>query len=64
MPNACPIQKIRRIVRVELTGQGNETFQTIRTFMLGRVEQAMSPLSPSERETFICLLNKVLDAFE
>jgi hypothetical protein len=24
----------------------------------------MSPLDTAERETFICLLNKVLDAFE
>jgi DNA-binding MarR family transcriptional regulator len=56
--------KDRRVVRVELTGPGRETFQTIRTFMLGRVEQAMSPLDSDERETFICLLNKVLDAFE
>ena len=54
----------RRIVRVELTGQGKETFLTIRTFMLGRVEQAMSPLNQAERKTFISLLNKVLDAFE
>jgi len=59
-----PDSKDRRIVRVELTGKGKETFQTIRTFMLGRVEQAMSPLSTTERKTFITLLNKVLDAFE
>jgi DNA-binding MarR family transcriptional regulator len=59
-----PDSKDRRIVRVELTAQGQETFQTIRTFMLGRVEQAMSPLSMSERKTFITLINKVLDAFE
>jgi hypothetical protein len=32
--------------------------------MLGRVEQAMSPLSTTERKTFVTLLNKVLDAFE
>jgi DNA-binding MarR family transcriptional regulator len=56
--------KDRRVVRVELTEMGNETFTTIRTFMLGRVEQAMSPLDQAERQTFICLLNKVLDAFE
>ncbi len=59
-----PDPKDRRIVRVELTGQGQETFQTIRAFMLGRVEQALSPLNPAERKTFITLLNKVLDAFE
>ncbi|MGD0877373.1 MAG: MarR family transcriptional regulator [Anaerolineales bacterium] len=59
-----PDPKDRRVVRVELTDQGRETFQTISTFMLARVEQAMSPLNASERQTFICLLNKVLDAFE
>ena len=59
-----PDPKDRRVVRVELTGQGKETFQAISAFMLGRVEQAMSLLNTSERETFICLLNKVLDAFE
>jgi DNA-binding MarR family transcriptional regulator len=56
--------KDRRVVRVELTGKGRETFQVISTFMLGRVEQAMSPLNATERKTFISLLNKVLDAFE
>jgi DNA-binding MarR family transcriptional regulator len=59
-----PDPKDRRVVRVELTEAGRETFQTIRTFMLGRVEQAMRPLSSSEQKTFITLLNKVLDAFE
>jgi DNA-binding MarR family transcriptional regulator len=59
-----PDPKDRRIVRVELTGKGRETFQAISTFMLGKVEQAMSPLDTAERETFMCLLNKVLDAFE
>jgi DNA-binding MarR family transcriptional regulator len=59
-----PDPKDRRIVRVELTAQGLETFQTIRAFMLGRVEQAMSPLSKAERITFMTLVNKVLDAFE
>jgi DNA-binding MarR family transcriptional regulator len=59
-----PDPKDRRVVRVELTAQGKETFQTIRAFMLGRVEKAMNPLNQEERTTFICLLNKVLDAFE
>ena len=59
-----PDPKDRRVVRVELTEKGKETFQAISTFMLGRVEQAMSPLSTSEQKTFITLLNKVLDAFE
>jgi DNA-binding MarR family transcriptional regulator len=59
-----PDPKDRRIVRVELTGKGKETFQAISTFMLSKVEQAMSPLNTAERKTFLTLLNKVLDAFE
>ena len=59
-----PDPKDRRIVRVELTGKGKDTFQAISTFMLGKVEQAMSPLNTDERKTFLSLLNKVLDAFE
>jgi DNA-binding MarR family transcriptional regulator len=59
-----PDPKDRRVVRVELTGKGKETFQAISAFMLGRVEQAMSPLSKAERKTFLALLNKVLDGFE
>ena len=56
--------KDRRIVRVELTGKGKETFQAISTFMLGRVEQILSPLNQAERKTFLSLMNKVLDSFE
>jgi DNA-binding MarR family transcriptional regulator len=59
-----PDPKDRRIVLVELTSKGKETYQTISTFMLGRVEQAMNPLNTAERKTLILLLNKVLDAFE
>ena len=56
--------KDRRIVRVEPTGKGKETFQAISTFMLGRVEQILSPLNQAERKTFLSLMNKVLDSFE
>ena len=59
-----PDPKDRRIVRVELTGKGKETYQTISTFVLARVEQAISKLNTDERLTFLSLLNKVLDAFE
>ena len=54
----------RRIVLVGLTRAGEETYHAISRFMLDRVEQAMSQLSPAERETFVSLLNKVLNAFE
>ncbi|MGA2490859.1 MAG: MarR family transcriptional regulator [Anaerolineales bacterium] len=54
----------RRIVRVELTKTGKETYQAISIFMLEKVEQAMSHLTHAERDNFIVLLNKVLSAFE
>ena len=59
-----PDPKDRRVVRVELTDTGKATYQAISTFMLERVEQALSPLAPAERDNFIALLNKVLKAFE
>ena len=54
----------RRSVRVELTGTGKDTYRAISTFMMERVEQALYQLTPVERDNFIALLNKVLDAFE
>ena len=54
----------RRIVRVELTATGIETYQAISSFMLERVEQALSQLPPTERDVFIALLDKVLNVFE
>jgi DNA-binding MarR family transcriptional regulator len=59
-----PDPKDRRIVRVELTGTGKETYRAISEFMLEKVELAMSQLTTAERETFLSLLNKVLNAFE
>ncbi len=47
-----PDPKDRRVVRVELTGKGKETFQAISTFMLARVEQAMSLLNDGRAEDF------------
>lgn len=59
-----PDPKDRRIVRVELTIQGKQAYQTISTFMLERVEHALSRLDASERPVFITLVNKVLSAFD
>jgi DNA-binding MarR family transcriptional regulator len=59
-----PDPKDRRIVRVELTGKGQETYAAIRAFMLSRVEQALSQLNTEERQVFLCLVNKVLSTFE
>jgi DNA-binding MarR family transcriptional regulator len=54
----------RRIVRVELTETGKETYQVISTFLLERLEQALNQLTTAERVGFIALLNKVLNGFE
>jgi DNA-binding MarR family transcriptional regulator len=54
----------RRVVRVELTGTGKDTFKMLNLYVKEKVEQALSQLSTVERETFLSLLNKVLDAFE
>jgi DNA-binding MarR family transcriptional regulator len=54
----------RRIVRVELTGTGKEIYQVINTYILERVEKALSQLTPPERNTFVELANRVLDGFE
>jgi DNA-binding MarR family transcriptional regulator len=59
-----PDSNDRRIVRVELTETGKETYQAISTFMLERVEQALSMLTQAEQDIFLALLNKVLNAFE
>lgn len=59
-----PDPKDRRVVRVELTETGKANYQALSTYLLERVEQALSPLTQSERDIFICLLNKVLNAFE
>jgi DNA-binding MarR family transcriptional regulator len=59
-----PDPEDRRVVRVQLTAMGNTTYQVISAFMLERVEQALSPLTPDERNILTGLLNKVLNAFE
>ena len=59
-----PDPKDRCVVRVELTEAGKETYRTINTFILKKVGQALSQFTPGEQETFILLLNKVLNAFD
>ena len=54
----------RRVVRVELTETGNKTYQAISKFMFEKVAQALSQLTPAERDQFLSLLDKVLNAFE
>jgi DNA-binding MarR family transcriptional regulator len=59
-----PDPQDRRIVRVGLTDAGREIYTTINQFFMERIEQLLGQLIPEERETFISLLCKVLDALE
>jgi len=54
----------RRIVRVELTETGRETYETIRKFARERIEQILGQFTAEERATFISLLNKVVTILE
>jgi len=59
-----PDPQDRRIVRVGLTNAGREIYATINQFFMERIEQMLGQLTAEERETFISLLCKVLDALE
>jgi DNA-binding MarR family transcriptional regulator len=59
-----PDPQDRRVVRVGLTDAGREIYTTINQFFMERIEQLLEQLIPEERETFISLLCKVLDALE
>jgi DNA-binding MarR family transcriptional regulator len=59
-----PDSQDRRIVRVELTQDGQEIYRTIHNHIMQSIERIMGQLSPEERGTFQSLLRKVLDAFE
>ena len=59
-----PDPQDRRIVRVGLTDAGQEIYTTINQFFMERIEQLLGQLVPEERETFLSLLCKVLDALE
>jgi DNA-binding MarR family transcriptional regulator len=59
-----PDPQDRRIVRVGLTDAGREIYTTINQFFMERIEQLLGQLVPEERETFLSLLCKVLDALE
>jgi DNA-binding MarR family transcriptional regulator len=59
-----PDPQDRRIVRVGLTDAGREVYATVNQFFMERIEQILGQLTPGERETFISLFCKVLDALE
>ena len=54
----------RRVVRVELTRSGKETYHSIHAFIREKIERALGQFTADERATFLSLLNKVLTEFE
>jgi DNA-binding MarR family transcriptional regulator len=59
-----PDPKDRRVVRVALTPTGMELYQTIHEFFVARMKGFMRHFTVEERETFLTLLRKVVDALE
>jgi DNA-binding MarR family transcriptional regulator len=54
----------RRIVRLGLTENGRELYDTIYHFIRGRIEIILHELTPAERESLITLTHRLLDIFE
>lgn len=59
-----PSSNDRRSIRVYLTGEGREKGRKIQAAAASLNEEALSALTPDERETLIFLLNKILDHLE
>jgi DNA-binding MarR family transcriptional regulator len=59
-----PDPKDRRVVRVALTPEGTELYKTIHEFFVERLKVFMRRFTIKERETFITLFRKVVDAME
>jgi DNA-binding MarR family transcriptional regulator len=54
----------RRIVRVELTRDGEELYRTINGFLVERIDQLMSHFSSEEAEQLLFLVRKLMDILE
>jgi DNA-binding MarR family transcriptional regulator len=54
----------RRIVRVRLTPVGQEMYQAINEYFVSHAEQLLSLFSPTDRQTFLSLLGKLLEKAE
>jgi len=54
----------RRVVRIELTGAGEELFKVLNDLLLERTEQFLSNFSPHERKDLSRLLGKLVDSLE
>jgi DNA-binding MarR family transcriptional regulator len=59
-----PDPKDRRIVRVALTQEGIELYRTLHAFFVERMRAFMRRFSAEERDTFLVLLRKVVEALE
>jgi DNA-binding MarR family transcriptional regulator len=56
--------KDRRIVRVELTEAGVDVYRTIHEFFMERLKRFMQRFTLEERDAFLALLRKVVEALE
>ena len=54
----------RRVVRIELTGAGEELFKVLNDLLLERTEQFLSNFSQHERKDLSRLLGKLVDSLE
>ena len=54
----------RRVVRIELTGAGEELFKVLNDLLLERTEQFLCNFSPHERKDLSRLLGKLVDSLE
>jgi DNA-binding MarR family transcriptional regulator len=54
----------RRVVRVDLTEEGQEMYRTINEFIVERVERLLSIFTPQERQNLTQLLRKLLKSME
>ena len=59
-----PDAEDRRVVRVELTSDGVELFETINQFIMERVSRTIGEFTPEEQAQMIHLLNKLLAILE
>ena len=54
----------RRIVRVTLTGNGRELYQSMNEFIADRIEQILRRLTAEERKNLVVLLRRLVQALE
>lgn len=59
-----PDARDRRVVRISLSGNGKELYQTITDFMRQKTEQILRQFSEDEQAALVYLLKKLVNALE